>query len=248
MKRLLVLQHLEREGPGIFKDVANEFHIDVHIVRTDMSHEIPSIKDYQGLLVLGGPMGISDIGNPKFDFLTQEIHIIKEAQSKHIPIIGVCLGAQLISHVSGGSIQKLLDQDSQKPLAEIGWSPIYLNKKAHISTFIEHLSLPLHVLHWHEDRICLPSSASLIASSDRCKEQFFQIGSNSIGLQFHVEIEYQDIMRWIDEDIDFIMSALGSDAKKILVNQLDEFCEQTRHNRFQLIRNIFRYLWTDYTD
>ena len=98
----------------------------------------------------------------------------------------------------------------------------------------------IYALHWHGDRILLPKSAQLLASSDRCKEQMFKIGRNAYGLQFHIEVDFNDVERWIVEDIDFVQNALGEEGSTLLGNQNIKYCESSKDNRLQLIRNIFK--------
>ena len=108
-----------------------------------------------------------------------------------------------------------------KALPEIGWSQIFIYKSN--KDFKALFEDPFHVLHWHGDRILLPPSAELIASSNACKEQLFKIGPFAYGLQFHLEIEDEMVFKWINEDSDFIRSALGQNARFLLQEQQKKF-------------------------
>tara|TARA_B100000965_G_scaffold262213_1_gene221189 strand:+ start:114 stop:854 length:741 start_codon:yes stop_codon:yes gene_type:complete len=239
MSRLLVLQHIEREGPGLFRYIADKKGYKLCIFRLDLGDSLPELNDGDLLLVLGGPMGIRDIGNPKFPWLNNEVDLIKEALNQKIGIIGVCLGAQLLAYAAGGDIEVLEEEVSRQPLAEIGWhtvSSTLLNKNNKLTTF---LIEPFPVLHWHGDRILLPNSAELIASSIRCKEQLFQIGSLAYGIQFHVEVENDMVNRWIKEDIHFVSSALGRDGQSILKKQQKEYGNKTLKARLKFLNILF---------
>ena len=101
---------------------------------------------------------------------------------------------------------------------------------------------PLNALHWHGDRILLPNSAELIASSCRCKEQLFSIGPLAYGMQFHVEIDDEMVNTWISEDQKFISSALGADGQSILKQQQKEFGHKTLDSRLEFLNILFDLL------
>ena len=107
MSRLLVLQHLEREGPGLFIQIAENLGFSVCIFRLDLGDSLPELRDGDLLLVLGGPMGVRDIGNYSYPWLINEVDLIKDALNKKIGIIGICLGAQLLAYAAGGTVEVL---------------------------------------------------------------------------------------------------------------------------------------------
>ena len=235
MSRLLVLQHLEREGPGLFGQIAKQRGFKVVTFRLDLGDSLPELRDGDLLLVLGGDMGIRDIGNPTYPWLIKEINLIKEALNQKIGIIGICLGAQLLSYAAGGDIEVLQEKRSHQPLAEIGWQTIFphtLTKHNKLTTL---LNKPFPVLHWHEDRILLPARAKLLASSSRCEEQLFKIGSSAYGIQFHIEIDNEMVNRWIEEDNKFISSALGKYGHSILKKQQNEYGDKTLEARLEFL-------------
>ena len=212
MSRLLVIQHLRRESPGLFSYIAKRRGLEVVIHHVYQGESIPKPLKGDILLILGGPMGISDLNNPKYPWLKQEIELIQETLDKEIAFLGVCLGAQMLAFGAGGSVEVMTKVDSILKSPEIGWSPVELLADLNNQSVEFNQLFPLDVLHWHGDKINLPKSATLIASSKRCNEQFFCVNSNSFGIQFHVEIELDDIHRWIIEDKEFIQSALGLKA------------------------------------
>ena len=238
MSRLIVLQHLEREGPGLFVQIAEERGFDVCTFRMDLGDSLPELSNEDLLLVLGGPMGIRDIGNPNFPWLQKEVDLIKEALTHEVGIIGVCLGAQLLAYAAGGDVELLKEETSHKPLAEIGWHTVLSNVFEKDNKLSILLSKPFPVLHWHGDRILLPTTAEVIASSSRCKEQLFQIGPLAYGIQFHVEIENEMVNRWIEEDKKFISSTLGIDGQSILKKQQIEYGNKTLEARLEFLNTM----------
>ena len=242
MSRLLVLQHLEREKPGLFIKLAEERGFSVCTFRLDLGDSLPEIKKGDLLLVLGGPMGIRDIGNPTFPWLKDEVSLIKKALNQGVGIIGVCLGAQLLAYAAGGNIEVLKDGIFHQPLAEIGWDIVFPKSLEDNSEISKLLNYPFPVLHWHGDRVILPNTAKLIASSRRCKEQLFSIGTLAYGIQFHVEINDEMVNTWIIEDEKFISSALGENGQTILKQQQKEFGDKSLDSRLEFLNKLFDLL------
>jgi len=185
IRRLLVLQHLEIEGPGLFEQFAKERNFKIEIIRLDNKNALPQTKNGDLILIMGGPMGVKDIGSDRYPWLKLERDFIKKELENERPIVGVCLGAQLLASAAGGDVEILKYGSPPKALPEIGWSQIFIDKSN--KDFKALFEDSFHVLHWHGDRILLPNKAVLIASSARCKEQFFRIGNFAYGLQFHIE-------------------------------------------------------------
>ena len=125
MSRLLVLQHLARERPGLFAKVAKERGFTVCTFRLDHGDSLPELRNGDLLLVLGGPMSIRDIGTSTYPWLIEEVGLIKEALNQDVGIIGVCLGAQLLAYAAGGDVEMIQEEVSRQPLAEIGWDNIF---------------------------------------------------------------------------------------------------------------------------
>ncbi len=242
MSRLLVLQHLDRERPGLFVKLAEERGFTVRTFRLDLGDSLPELRNGDLLLVLGGPMGIRELGTSTYPWLIEEVGLIKEALNQSVGIIGVCLGAQLLAYAAGGDVEMLKDEVSHQPLAEIGWDNIFPQSLENNCKLTTLLGYPFPVLHWHGDRILLPNTAELIASSCRCKEQLFSIGSLAYGLQFHVEIDDEMVSTWISEDQKFISSALGANGQSILKQQQKEFGQKTLFSRLEFLNILFDLL------
>ncbi len=152
------------------------------------------------------------------------------------------MGAQLLAYAAGGDVEILQEELSHQPLAEIGWDNIFPQSSDNNCKLAKLLSHPFPVLHWHGDRILLPNNAELIASSCRCKEQLFSIGSFAYGIQFHVEIDDEMFNTWISEDQEFISSALGSDGQFILKKQQQIFGHKTLDTRLEFLNILFDLL------
>lgn len=140
------------------------------------STELPPLDDIDLLVVLGGPMSVNDIG--EYPWLTTEKQYIRKVIKSGKPTLGICLGAQLIASALGANV-------FPNAVKEIGWYPIRATRSAKSSSF----SFPEHieVFHWHGETFSLPTKAVLLAESDGCRNQAFQLGDNVIALQFHLE-------------------------------------------------------------
>tara|TARA_Y100001968_G_scaffold315769_1_gene342741 strand:+ start:756 stop:1490 length:735 start_codon:yes stop_codon:yes gene_type:complete len=238
MRKLHILQHIDREGPSLFLTVANAIGIDTSILRVDKGDVIPPLNNETCLLILGGPMGINDLKNDKYSWLNYELKIIKECLKAKIPMIGVCLGAQLIAYAAGGGITQVKFGDPPIARSEIGWSGITFNVPSYMCNTPFYGYKYLDVLHWHTDRIILPKESILLASSKKCKEQFFLMPNNVYGLQFHVEITQGDFLRWLEEDIQFVKREYGADAKSILLANSEKYVNENKIERISFIRTL----------
>jgi len=240
MKRLLVLQHVDIEGPGLFEQFAKERGLKIEIIRLDKKDNLPQTKKGDLILIMGGPMGVKDIGSERYPWLKLERDFVKKELENKRPIIGVCLGAQLLASAAGGDVEILKYGSPPKVLPEIGWAQIFVNKSN--NEFKELFGEPFYVLHWHGDRILLPNKAVLIASSVRCKEQFFRIGDFAYGLQFHIEATESMLEEWIKEDKEFIYRGFGLNGEKFLREENKNYIDKTFSKRRLLISKLFNLL------
>ena len=238
MKKLLVIQNIEREGPGLFLKIAKEKGFLTEIYNLSLGEKLPQAKKEDLILIMGGPMSVRDINSEKYFWLREEAKFIKRAIENQISIIGVCLGAQLLAHILGGKIERLKDEYNKENKPEIGWSEISSNHEKSNEDNSLSLKEPLKVLHWHGDRIRLPHQAELLASSVRCDEQFFKVGEFIYGLQFHVETEGLMTDSWIKNDKKFIISGLGENGQKILKHQCNEFESSSFNSRVLFITKL----------
>jgi len=170
------LQHVPFEGLGSIATWLETAGHEISSTRFFDSAELPEINSIELLVVLGGPMSIND--EDKYPWLVREKEFIKKVIESGKPVLGICLGAQLIASAMGASVYR-------NPETEIGWFPVYGIKSDNTPL----LTLPpsASVFHWHGETFDLPHGASLLASSKGCKNQAFQIGASVIGLQFHLE-------------------------------------------------------------
>ena len=245
MKKLLVIQNIETEGPGLFSKIAAQKGFRCEIYKLSKGDHLPIPRKEDLILIMGGPMGVRDINNKTYYWLKKEVQFITEAIENKFPIIGVCLGAQLLAHIMGGKIVKLKNKTNNKYKPEIGWSEISSIKCSYNNNLSLFLKRPLNVLHWHSDRIILPKKSHLIASSDYCREQLFILGKKLYGLQFHAETEGLMTNNWINKDKNFIIDALGEKGQTILKDECNKYELSSLKRRLlfidKLIDNIIEH-------
>ncbi|MFM7651544.1 MAG: glutamine amidotransferase-related protein [Vulcanococcus sp.] len=242
MTRLVVLQHLEREGPGLFALEAQARGWQVLICRLDRGEPVPSLGPADRLLVLGGPMGVADVGTSVFPWLAAEVERLREVLRLGQPVIGVCLGAQLLALAAGGTALPLAVGDPPRPLREVGFGAVSWLVDPARDPLLRGLEASELVLHWHGDRCVLPPQAELLASSLHCPEQAFRLGPRAIGLQFHVELEPSMLQRWLLEDGDYVVGALGQDGPARLRADAQRWGERLQQRGRRLITNLFDQL------
>jgi len=242
LRKLLVLQNIKREGPGLFLQIAKEKGFLPEIYNLSVSEKLPEAKTEDLILIMGGPMSVRDVNNEKYFWLKEETEFIKKAIENQISIIGVCLGAQLIAHILGGKIERLKDEFNKVNKPELGWSEISsINEKSNNKINLR-LKEPLQVLHWHGDRIILPPQAELLASSAQCNEQLFKVGEFIYGLQFHAETEGSMTDDWIENDKKFIISGLGENGQNILKRQCKKYESSSHNARVLFIKELFNQI------
>jgi GMP synthase-like glutamine amidotransferase len=159
------------------------------------------------LVVMGGPMGVADIGKPEFPWLAPVVELLRARLAKGWPNVGVCLGMQLIAHAAGAKVVPMTDAAGAR-LREVGWGRLdFVGTDA----ITRGLPASIEVLHWHGDGCALPVGATLLASTSVCPVQMFRLG-RSFGMQFHPEIDGPTASLWATEDAEFVRAANGPDG------------------------------------
>lgn len=161
------------------------------------------------LIVLGGPIGAYQ--TDRYPFLAEELRLIERRVESGKPLLGVCLGAQLLATACGAKVSRM-------DRKEIGFAPLTLTDAGRASALAPLDGLP--TLHWHGDQFDLPEGATLLASSALCPHQAFSIGPNVLGLQFHAETDCGTLENWLVghaselAQAGFDVAAIRSDAER----------------------------------
>ncbi len=189
MPRLLVFQHVAAEPLGTLNGLIRRRG---HRVRFKNFERHPdagvAVDRYRGLVVLGGPMNVEDY--PHRTHLLEEMRAIETMLELGRPVLGICLGAQLLAHVLGAPIKRL-------PRGEVGWVPLRLTGDGMRDPVLGQLPAQTPVFQWHNYAFDIPASAQHLAASDACPAQAFRYGQNAYGFQFHLEMDEALIRRWL---------------------------------------------------
>ena len=190
MKPVLILQHQVPENAAYLTTWLQRNNVDYVIVNAGAGEQFPSsIEPYSALAVMGGGMSVND---PLLSSRQAEI-LILQAILKDRPVIGHCLGGQLIAKALGGTVQA-------SPEPEIGWQPIEYESKALVDEWFGTDPTDT-VIHWHYESFSIPEGAVRLATSAACPNQAFAYGKH-LAMQFHIEINEAKIDSWVNDDDD----------------------------------------------
>lgn len=177
-----VLRHEDFEHLGFFENCLQEENKSFQYI--DLGQPL-QLSGTTGVIVMGGPQSAND-PNPG---LIAEMKLIEKALKAQIPVLGICLGAQLMAKTLGAPVYK-------NRVKEIGWAPVYFTDAAKDDALFGSLESPTTFCHWHGETFDMPAGAEWLAYSDNCRNQAFRCGKNAYGIQFHPEITPEMILDW----------------------------------------------------
>lgn len=203
MKKILVCQHVAYEILGTLNPLFKSHGFRIKYINFGREPSAkPSLEGYSGLVILGGPMNVDEI--EKHPHLAHEVELIQKAVEKKMPVLGICLGAQLIAKALGAKV-------TRHHTKEIGWVDVSLTEEGKKDSLFAHFQTTEKIFQWHSDAFELPKEAVHLASSIDCKHQAFRYGDNVYGFQFHLEVDEPMVHRWLK-----ILSDEVEDAEIIL--------------------------------
>ncbi len=189
MRRILVFQHVPYELLGILNPQLKDAGFRIRYVNFGREPQArPNVADYQGLVVLGGPMSADD--DDRYPHLATEVAAIREALERDLPVLGICLGSQLLARALGARVRR-------NPVKEIGWYAVAPTAAGRKDRIVGHFGGPRRVFQWHGDTFDLPHGGVHLARSEACANQAFRFGEKAYGLQFHLEVDQPLIERWL---------------------------------------------------
>jgi GMP synthase (glutamine-hydrolysing) len=191
MAKIYVLQHHPVENLGSIADALEGAALAWQYVRVADGQPVPAdMKGAGGLIVMGGPMGVYQ--TDRYPWLRDEMRLIEDAVKLNLPVLGVCLGAQIVAAALGAKVERNPDGK------EIGWHPIRLHDSASGDRLMRDLPATMTPFHWHGDIFELPPGAVSLASSDKTPCQAFRHGEKAYGLQFHIEVTRESVVAMAD--------------------------------------------------
>jgi len=189
VRKVIVFQHVAHEILGTLNPLLKQQGFRVRYVNYERHPDVkPSLEKYNGLIILGGSMGVYEAEH--YTHIKVELQLIESALKKNIPILGICLGAQLLAHVLGADVKKSHEK-------EVGWCDVELTANGAKDPLFEHFRPTEKIFQVHGDTFDIPKSSEHLARSKVCEGQAFRYGEKVYGLQFHLEVDRAMIQRWL---------------------------------------------------
>jgi len=195
MKPIRIFRHIDCEGPGYLLDVLSRMEVPHELVCIDQGDAVPEqIDDVSGLVFMGGSMSVND----DLSWIRQEIELIQQAAKHRLPVLGHCLGGQLMAKALGGRV-------IPNRVQEIGWFEVQKTVSALSESWLEGLPDRMEVFHWHGEMFTLPDGAKNILFNENCPHQGFAL-ENMLAMQCHIEMTEPLITEWATRFADQLQS------------------------------------------
>lgn len=204
------LQHVPFEGLGAIEGLMDNLGVALTPVRLYRGELPPPATRPQAVIVLGGPMGVSDA--TRYPWLAAEKRFLRSVLDRDTPVLGICLGAQLIADALGAAVYR-----NAQP--EIGWFSIQRRPEARRSRLGRVLPERLTVFHWHADTFDVPPGAIALYASEACQNQGFVLDERIVGLQFHFEMTPHAVANLVEHSASDLVEAPFVQGRKKLLHR-----------------------------
>jgi GMP synthase-like glutamine amidotransferase len=199
MKPVAIFRHSPTEGPGYFATYLDSRDLPWRLVAIDRGEAVPgAADDFSGLVFMGGPMSVND----ELPWIAPVLNLIRSAVADDVPVLGHCLGGQLMSKALGGTV-------GRNPVKEIGWGTIEVADNPQARAWFGSDLKRFESFHWHGETFTIPPGAVRIMGNRNCENQGFVAGKN-LGMQCHVEMTQELIESWCKSGADEIATADSS--------------------------------------
>lgn len=231
MKKLLVCQHAARENLGTLDPLLRQSGFRIRYVNFSREPTMqPTLQGYDGLVVLGGHMNIDEADRHPHLIFEQEL--LRDAMRRDIPVLGICLGAQLIAASLGSPV-------GRNPVKEIGWYEVTLTDEGRHDPVLQHFRPMENLFQWHGDTFQMPEGAVHLAVSATCRHQAFRYGDKVYGFQFHLEVDEHLIEYWLRK------AETDGETKTVKINAEHvrrETIERIAHNKELAVKTFGEFI------
>ena len=187
MKPVIIFRFLAHEGPGYLGDFLSAQNQTWQLIKVDEGEPLPaSILACSGIVLMGGSMSVND----DLPWIAPILALIREARDHNIPLLGHCLGGQLMSKALGATV-------TQNPVKEIGWSEVTVSKNETAKNWFGNIET-FNAFHWHGETFSLPQGAIHLLASPYCQNQAWSIGKH-LAFQTHIEMTPAMVIKWCEE-------------------------------------------------
>jgi GMP synthase (glutamine-hydrolysing) len=228
VKRVLVIQHESYEALGTWGPILKQRVKRTRFVNFERTPELePSLDGYEGVILLGGYMGVYE--SDSYSHLKIELKLIEEALKRDLPILGICLGSQILATVLGAQVQRHTER-------EMGWYDIELTEAGRADPVVGHFKPREKVFQSHGDIFEIPKSAEHLMRSEICEGQAFRYGKKVYGIQFHLEVNLTIIDDWFEMPENRELFASGKFAPGEIRRDTSKYLERS----MELSQETFR--------
>ena len=236
MKKVLVLQHVAHEILGTLNPLIKDHGFRVRYLNFGRHPATQAdLAGYHGLVILGGPMNVDE--TDRHPYLSHEVELIQEAIHKGLPVLGICLGAQLVAKALGTKVMRNREK-------EIGWYDLHLTPEGKKDPVLKNFKPNEKMFQWHGDTFEIPKGCLHLASSPLCENQAFRYNNNVYGFQFHMEVDEPMIHRWLNveankTEIESLRGALLSEKIVEETHQYIGRLKELGHQSFSAFMELF---------
>ncbi len=187
MKPVAIFRHVPTEGPGYFATVLERHHIPWRLIKVDAGEAVPADpRAFSGLAFMGGPMSVND----DLPWIAPVLQLIRSGVAADVPVLGHCLGGQLMSAALGGAV-------SRNPVKEIGWGEVVVAGVPLAQRWFGPTAQSFVAFHWHGETFTIPPGAERVLTNRNCENQAFVLGKH-LGMQCHIEMTAEMIDAWCE--------------------------------------------------
>ena len=265
MSSAVILQHVAYEGPGRIVPIFRDYGIPVQVRSLHRGDEVPTdLDEVRVLIVLGGPMSVRDVGSEVYPYLAQEVEVLKRMIAADRPVLGICLGAQLLAHAAGAKVYPhtkpgAKPEDPPVAVPELGWGPVNFPFPGGTEPIVMGLIDGSMMFNWHYETFDLPrlpapanappppapqppAGNALLSSSRQCKNQAFRFKNRLFGFQYHFEFTEENIDAVLTAGRQDITNVLGAGGEKTIREETPKYYPRFARQGERILRNFVQFL------